>query len=79
MVPPLVPYVAWPGRPRSTCPTRSKAAVEREAKRLGWSEAEVIRQAVAASVHAPTPKAGIIDGEPFAERVDELLAGFGER
>ena len=60
-------------------PDALKAAVEREAKRLGWSEAEVIRQAVAAAVHAPTPNAGIIDGEPFAERVDELLAGFGER
>ena len=60
-------------------PDSLKAAVEREAKRLGCSEAEVIRRAVAAAVHAPTPNAGIIDGEPFADRVDELLAGFGER
>jgi predicted transcriptional regulator len=60
-------------------PDALKAAVEREAKRLGWSEAEVIRQAVAAAVHSPTPNAGIIDGEPLAERVDELLTGFGDR
>ncbi|MEA2972372.1 MAG: hypothetical protein QOG82_830 [Actinomycetota bacterium] len=60
-------------------PDELKAAVEREAKRLGWSEAEVIRQAVAAAVHTPQPNPGIIDGEPFADQVDELLAGFGER
>lgn len=45
----------------------------------GWSEAEVIRQAVAAAVKHPKPTAGIVGGEPIAERVDELLAGFGER
>jgi predicted transcriptional regulator len=56
-----------------------KAAVEREARRLGCSEAEVIRRAVAAAVHAPAPNAGIIDGAPFADRVDDLLAGFGEQ
>ncbi|MEA2902374.1 MAG: hypothetical protein QOH36_2261 [Actinomycetota bacterium] len=60
-------------------PDELKAAVEREAKRLGWSEAEVIRQAVAAAVHTPKPNPGVIDGEPFADQVDELLAGFGER
>ncbi len=60
-------------------PERLKAAVEREARRLGCSEAEVIRRAVAAAVPAPSPNAGIIDGEPLADRVDELLAGFGER
>ncbi len=56
-----------------------KAAVEREAKRQGCSEAEVIRRAVAAAVHAPTPNAGIVAGEPFADQVDALLAGFGEQ
>lgn len=60
-------------------PDELKAAVEREARRLGWSEAEVIRRAVAAAVQAPKPNAGIIEGEPFADRADELLAGFGER
>jgi predicted transcriptional regulator len=60
-------------------PVELKAAVEREARRLGSSEAEVIRQAVAAAVTAPRPRAGFLDGEPFAARADELTAGFGER
>jgi predicted transcriptional regulator len=60
-------------------PEDLKRAVEREARRRGSSEAEVIRQAVAAAVDRPRPKAGFLDGEPIAERADELLAGFGER
>jgi len=56
-----------------------KAAVEREARRRGTSEAEVIRQAVAAAVTAPRPRPGFLDAEPFAARAEELLAGFGER
>jgi predicted transcriptional regulator len=56
-----------------------KAAVEREARHRGCSEAEVIRRAIAAAVHAPRPRAGIIDGEPFADRADELLDGVGEQ
>lgn len=68
--------------PRKTTvylPDALKAAVEREARRVGSSEAEVIRQAVAAAVAAPRPRAGFLDAEPFAARTDELLAGFGER
>jgi len=60
-------------------PDALKAAVERAAKQRGCSEAEVIRRAIAAAVHASRPNAGIIDGEPFADRADELLDGFGER
>lgn len=60
-------------------PDSLKAAVEREATRLGCSEAEVIRRAVAAAVHRARPNAGIIDGPPFADRIDGLIAGFGER
>lgn len=60
-------------------PEELKAAVEREAQRRGSSEAEVIRQAIAEAVGRPRPSPGIIGGEPIAERVDELLAGFGER
>ncbi len=56
-----------------------KAAVEREARRRGSSEAEVIRQAIAAAVIAPRPRPGFLDAEPFAAQADELLAGFGER
>ena len=60
-------------------PDDLKAAVEREARRQGLSEAEVIRRAVAGAVHRPAPRAGIIDGEPIAGRDEELLTGFGER
>jgi Arc/MetJ-type ribon-helix-helix transcriptional regulator len=60
-------------------PDQLKSAVERESVRLGWSEAEVIRSAVAAFVEAPSPTIGFLDAEPIAERADELLAGFGER
>lgn len=57
-----------------------KAALEREAKRTGESEAEVIRRAIAAAVERPRPRPGILSGEPIAHRVDEILAeGFGER
>jgi hypothetical protein len=62
-------------------PDEVKAAVEAEARRSGRSEAEVIRSAVAAAVKPvqPKPRAGLFSGEPIARRVDELLAGFGER
>lgn len=60
-------------------PDELKAAVERTARQRGCSEAEVIRQAIAAGVDTPRPRAGIVDGPPMAERVDELLVGFGER
>src|SRR5918994_7758696 len=60
-------------------PDELKAAVEGEARRRGVSEAEVMRQAIAGAVARPRPRFGIVDGEPMAERVEELLAGFGER
>ncbi len=60
-------------------PQDLKAAVEREARRRGTSEAAVIRDAIAAMVARPEPTVGFIDAEPIAERVDEHLAGFGER
>jgi predicted transcriptional regulator len=60
-------------------PDDLKVAIEREAARRGCSEAQVIRDSVAAMVARPRPHAGLIDSEPIAERVDELLAGFGLR
>jgi hypothetical protein len=60
-------------------PDHLKTAVGREARRLGLSEAEVIRRSIAGAVDRPLPRAGIISAEPMAERVDELLVGFGER
>ena len=65
-------------------PDDLKAAIERLAAAEGQSEAELIRSALRARVAAasstrptvPLTSAGL--GDPtFAERVDELLAGFG--
>ncbi len=57
-------------------PDELKRAVEREAARRGESEAEVMRSAIAAAVSRPSPRGGLFDAKPFAERADELLAGF---
>jgi len=61
-------------------PAELKEAVEREAHRRGVAEAEVIREAIAAAVSRPAPRAGLFASDvPLASRADELLAGFGER
>jgi predicted transcriptional regulator len=61
-------------------PAELKAAVERQARVRGIAEAQVIREAIAAAVVRPAPRAGFIESrEPIASRVDELLKGFGER
>ncbi len=61
-------------------PDALKEAVEREARRRGIAEAEVIRQAIAAAVTRPAPRAGIFESpEPLAARAEELLEGFGTR
>jgi hypothetical protein len=59
-----------------------KDAVKRAARRRGVSEAAVIRDSIRAAVapDRPRPRGGLFaSGDPMAERVDELLAGFGER
>ena len=60
-------------------PDDLKSAVAREARRRGVAEAEVIRGAIAQALERPRPRGGIVAGEPFADRADEFLAGFGER
>jgi predicted transcriptional regulator len=60
-------------------PDDLKVAIEQEAARRGVPEAQVIRDAIATAVSRPQPRPGIIHGEPFAERVDELMVDFGER
>ena len=61
-------------------PKDLKAALAREAEHRGVAEAELIRAAIAAAIHRPAPRAGLFESdEPFAERVDELLEGFGDR
>ena len=59
-------------------PDDLKRALEVEAAASGRSEAEIIREAIAARVGSASPAAGFLDVDPIAERVDDLLAGFGE-
>jgi len=61
-----------------------KTALGRVAAERGWSEAELIREAVRELVRnsePPRPRLPLFSsGDPtLAERVDEELAGFGER
>jgi predicted transcriptional regulator len=61
-------------------PDDLKEILTRFARERGVAEAEVIRDAIATAVSRPKPRAGLFASpEPYAERVDELLAGFGER
>lgn len=60
-------------------PDDLKRALEQEALRRGVSEAHLIRSAIQDAVVRPRPRVGFIDGEPIADRVDELMAGFGDR
>ena len=60
-------------------PDDLRESVKSEAKRRGCSEAQVIREAISKAVVRPRPHAGLLDAETMAERVDELLAGFGDR
>jgi predicted transcriptional regulator len=59
-------------------PEELKAALEAESAASGRSEAEIIREAIAARVASTKPTAGLFAAEPFADRVDDLLVGFGE-
>jgi hypothetical protein len=62
-------------------PDDLKQLVEKAAAREGISEAEVIRRSIAAAEGASRPKleGALFDSdEVTSERVDELLAGFGE-
>lgn len=64
-------------------PDDLKAAVTRSAAQRGVPEAEIIRESIRAGLAStrPAPRFGLIHGggESVAERVDELLEGFGER
>lgn len=60
-------------------PDEMKAKIQGEARRRGIAEAEVIRMAIASGLSRPDPRGGLFDVEPFADRADELLLGFGER
>jgi plasmid stability protein len=65
-------------------PDELKRALARVAAARGCSEAELVRQALAAlaaSAEAPEPRLPLFEsGDPtLAERLDEALRGFGER
>ena len=64
-------------------PHEMKAQLEQMAAETGKTEAELIREgirmALAQSWPSPTIPIYISDDPHFAERVDEHLAGFGER
>jgi len=62
-------------------PADLKAGIKRIAKLRNVSEAEVIRESIRSTVKAerPRPRGGLFSsGEAIAERVDELLEGFGK-
>lgn len=61
-------------------PDDLKAELTREASRRGESEAELIRRALRRELDSvrPRPKGALFNGaEPIADRVDDLLNGFG--
>jgi len=61
-------------------PAELKAAIERQARARGIAEAQVIREAIAAAVVRPAPRAGFLESrEPIASHAEELLGGFGDR
>jgi Arc/MetJ-type ribon-helix-helix transcriptional regulator len=65
-------------------PDETKARLERMAVSTGRSEADLIREALVAltsGAHRPRPRASLFSSGTggLAERVDELLEGFGER
>jgi hypothetical protein len=61
-------------------PEDLKHRIEQAAQRDGISEAEVIRRSLDSSLPRPAPRGGLFrSSEPFAERVDELLVGFGQQ
>ncbi len=65
-------------------PDDLKAQLERTAAETRRSEADLIREGIRLAIgqhQPPAPRSGIFDsGDPsLAERVDELLKGFGER
>ena len=83
----MVPYGILYGMHKTTIylPEDLRAAVTRKASAEGRSEADVIREAIRRDTAMSTARPTVpLTGEPFgdpsaAERVDELLRGFGTR
>jgi len=80
MAPPVVPYIME--KTTVYLPEDLRAAVKRAAKQRGVSEAEIIRDSIRMGVGGdkPRPRGALYSGrEQIANRVDELMDGFGER
>ncbi|MGH8891910.1 MAG: CopG family transcriptional regulator [Actinomycetes bacterium] len=63
-------------------PADLRAALKRLASKRGVSEAEIIRDSLRNAVEQdrPAPRGALFaGGESIADRVDELLDGYGER
>ncbi len=60
-------------------PEDLKATIAAEARLRGVTEAEVIRSTLEAGLARPVARGAVFEGDPIAERTDELLEGFGER
>ncbi|HJS25608.1 MAG TPA: CopG family transcriptional regulator [Actinomycetota bacterium] len=61
-------------------PDDLKEGLAREARQRGVPEAQIIRDAIAAAVSRPAPRAGIFASDELrSDRIDDLLEGFGER
>jgi len=79
MAPPVVPYIME--KTTVYLPEDLRAAVKRAAKQRGVSEAEIIRDSIRMGVGGdkPRPRGALYSGrEQIANRVDELMDGFGE-
>jgi hypothetical protein len=72
----------WVEKTTIYLPDDLRAAVKRVARQRGVPEAEIIRESIRAAVGGarPRPRGGLFaSGAPIADRIDEHLAGFGER
>jgi hypothetical protein len=73
------PAGSWASASAGELPDDLREVIVAEAARRGTNPEEVLRRAVTDSLGRPPRRPGILDAEPFAERVDELLDGFGSR
>ena len=74
--------MTWVEKTTVYLPAHLKQAVSRAARTRGISEAEVIRQSLERAVgrDRPRPRGALFaGGQSIADRVDELLDGFGEK
>lgn len=63
-------------------PAELKAALKHAALRRGVPEAEIIRESIRAALATdrPQPRGGFLASDELtADRVDEMLTGFGDR